>query len=420
MQLKAPYPYFGGKSKIAARVWELLGKCHRYIEPFFGSGAVLLARPDWRPGDTNEIVNDFDCMIANFWRAVKSDPDGVAEWADWPVNHADLAARRAYCLAHKPDVLAHTVADPEWCDSKIAGYWVWGMSCAIAGCFMDEGQNERSRKSLATNGAIPELVGMRGTLSAGIATAEYAGGVPESGDARDDASGNPGGVHSAVPSLRDVCGVASGNPNGVKFGIPSLRYTGGVASGNQFGLSTQIPFLDHSQGVTTASHAIPSLTANQGCQTGYAASAEGGIGGVRAWMYALRDRFRNVKVVCGDWSRVLGGNWQGSGGPCGIFLDPPYGGDTKHSVVYAHDSTTVAGKVTQWCLERGNDPNLRIVLAGYDCEHDALLEKGWRKEAWKANGGYGNQRKDGTNDNCEKERLWISPACGGKRSQSLF
>lgn len=50
MIYRSPYPYFGGKSKVAARVWERLGNPANYVEPFFGSGAVLLARPDpeWR------------------------------------------------------------------------------------------------------------------------------------------------------------------------------------------------------------------------------------------------------------------------------------------------------------------------------------------------------------------------------------
>ena len=365
--LKAPYPYFGGKSRIAGRVWEILGPVHRYIEPFFGSGAVLLNRPDWRPGERNEIVNDFDCMIANFWRAVKFDPAGVAEWADWPVNHADLAARRNYCLSHKPEVQKMVTLDPEWYDAKIAGYWCWGMSCSIAGCFMDQSQNAAAKKAADTLGSIPEIVVERGALSA----------------------------PSAIPSLRDSMGVALKN-------IP-VEFSGGI------------PFLHHTMGVPTSDpthRPIPSLTATQGLHTAG--------GGVLAWMCALQNRLRTVKVVCGDWSRVLGGNWQGDGGTCGIFLDPPYGGDTAHSEVYAHDSTTVAGDVRAWCIKRGNDPNLRIILCGYGEEHDELLDHGWRKEAWKANGGYGNQRKDGTNDNCEKERMWISPACVGKRSQSLF
>ena len=49
MILKAPFPYFGGKSRAAALVWPRFGVVRNYCEPFFGSGAMLLARPDgWR------------------------------------------------------------------------------------------------------------------------------------------------------------------------------------------------------------------------------------------------------------------------------------------------------------------------------------------------------------------------------------
>lgn len=47
--MKAPFPYFGGKSTVAPIIWKALGQPKHYIEPFFGSGAVLLARPDYRP-----------------------------------------------------------------------------------------------------------------------------------------------------------------------------------------------------------------------------------------------------------------------------------------------------------------------------------------------------------------------------------
>ena len=42
--MKAPFPYFGGKTAVAPVVWAALGQPKHYIEPFFGSGAVLLAR----------------------------------------------------------------------------------------------------------------------------------------------------------------------------------------------------------------------------------------------------------------------------------------------------------------------------------------------------------------------------------------
>lgn len=91
--MKAPFPYFGGKSKAASLVWSLFGDCPNYVEPFLGSAAMLLARPNGR--GKIETVNDKCGFIANFWRAVQADPDAVAHWADWPVNEADLTARHA-------------------------------------------------------------------------------------------------------------------------------------------------------------------------------------------------------------------------------------------------------------------------------------------------------------------------------------
>lgn len=79
--LKAPFPYFGGKSRIAHIVWERFGDVPNYVEPFAGSLAVLLSRPH---EPRIETVNDKDCYVANFWRALKNDPETVAHWADWP------------------------------------------------------------------------------------------------------------------------------------------------------------------------------------------------------------------------------------------------------------------------------------------------------------------------------------------------
>lgn len=97
--LKAPFPWFGGKSRVSNIVWDRFGNVPNYVEPFAGSLAVLLGRPH-APG--TETVNDFDCMVANFWRAIKCDPDAVAENADWPVNEADHHARhvREWAIAN--------------------------------------------------------------------------------------------------------------------------------------------------------------------------------------------------------------------------------------------------------------------------------------------------------------------------------
>ena len=36
--MKAPFPWFGGKSKVSSIVWERFGDVQNYVEPFFGSG----------------------------------------------------------------------------------------------------------------------------------------------------------------------------------------------------------------------------------------------------------------------------------------------------------------------------------------------------------------------------------------------
>jgi len=95
MTLGAPFPYFGGKSRAAHLIWERFGDPANFVEPFAGSLAVLLARPT---EPRIETVNDLDCHIANFWRAVQSDPDAVAKWCDWPVNEADLHARHLWLV----------------------------------------------------------------------------------------------------------------------------------------------------------------------------------------------------------------------------------------------------------------------------------------------------------------------------------
>ncbi len=121
--LQAPFPWFGGKSRVADMVWERFGDVPNYVEPFAGSLAVLLARPH---APRTETVNDLDCFLANFWRAVKADPDAVTEWADWPVNEADLHARHRWLVGQR-EFAERMKTDPDFFDAKVAGWWVWGL-----------------------------------------------------------------------------------------------------------------------------------------------------------------------------------------------------------------------------------------------------------------------------------------------------
>ncbi|MDD5459707.1 MAG: DNA adenine methylase [Phycisphaerae bacterium] len=292
--LKAPFPYFGGKSKVADVVWSYLGDVKQYIEPFFGSGAVLLKRPPTKLDKVYEIVNDKDGFIANVWRSLVFSPDEVAKWCDWPVNHADLNARRKSLIANERRLIDSLQNDPDWHDPKMAGYWIWAASCWIG-------------SGLTRPNATPHLTGDRG-------------------------------------------------------------------------VQTKIPHLT-------------------------------GDRGVYQWMRALHARLRNVKVVCGDWKRVCGGNWQDNNKPVGMFFDPPYATKGRDESIYHHDSMTVGKEVEAWVLERGANQNYRIVVAGYDDEYTSLLKAGWDIHEWSANGGYANMAKVKGKLNRHRERLFISPYC---------
>jgi DNA adenine methylase len=132
--MRAPFPYFGGKFRIAGEVWRRLGDVPNYVEPFAGSAAMLLARPDahqwW---ERTETINDADGFVANFWRAVLHDPEAVARHADWPVNENDLHARHAWLVGQREIITARLEGDPEYYDAKIAGWWVWGICSWIGG-----------------------------------------------------------------------------------------------------------------------------------------------------------------------------------------------------------------------------------------------------------------------------------------------
>ena len=173
MNLKAPFPWFGGKSRVADVVWQRFGNVQNYVEPFFGSGAVLLGRP--QPFDGVETVNDKDGFVANFWRALQAAPDEVARHADWPVNENDLHARHVWLVERRDKLQARLEGDPEFYDARIAGYWVWGMACWIGSEFCSgkgpwasvDVDGQRELVNLGTQGQcvkrqLPHLSGGRG------------------------------------------------------------------------------------------------------------------------------------------------------------------------------------------------------------------------------------------------------------------
>lgn len=145
-----PFPYFGGKSRVASEVWERFGDVPNYVEPFFGSGAVLLNRPDYNPYLHLETVNDIDGFVANFWRALQGDRRGVFESASRPVNEIDLHAVHQWLVDEGYPIVEKLRADPNFYNAKIAGWWAWGLSCWIGGGWCVEA-TKASKRIFCTN-----------------------------------------------------------------------------------------------------------------------------------------------------------------------------------------------------------------------------------------------------------------------------
>ena len=142
MTLRAPFPWFGGKSRAASLIWERFGDVANYVEPFAGSLAVLLSRPT---EPKIETVNDLDCHVANFWRAVQADPEAVEKLCDWPVNEADLHARHLWLVQGLPAHRERMMTEPDYFDAKIAGWWVWGICQWIGSGWCAELKPSRKR-----------------------------------------------------------------------------------------------------------------------------------------------------------------------------------------------------------------------------------------------------------------------------------
>jgi DNA adenine methylase len=149
--LKAPWPYFGGKSRAASLVWERLGDVRNYVEPFCGTAAVLLRRP--HAGQV-ETVNDASSQICNFWRAVQRDPEAVAAHADHPVNEVDLHARHKWLVYSRKAraALARVKVDPDYYNAKVAGWWAWGACCWIGSGWCDHPEWEGRGSALSGGG----------------------------------------------------------------------------------------------------------------------------------------------------------------------------------------------------------------------------------------------------------------------------
>lgn len=200
-----------------------------------------------------------------------------------------------------------------------------------------------------------------------------------------------------------VCAAGIGDP----FGSGPWRVVDGrLVDGRALG--------DAGQGVNRE---LPHLgDAGKGVNRGLPHLGNAGQGPLVAYMRTLAHRLQRVRITCGDWTRVLtpAASRAGTGGDGAraILLDPPY---ATSGDLYPHAGGDVAERVRTWCIDAPRD--LRIILCGYDNEHDELLAHGWTVQQGKSGSGAGYATRP---DNGRRERLWCSPACLGETQPTLW
>lgn len=134
---------------------------------------------------------------------------------------------------------------------------------------------------------------------------------------------------------------------------------------------------------------------------------------LQPWLTELGNRLARVNLVCQSWDVILNNSSVMSESlrkksVTGFFLDPPYPstGDAK---VYINDDRTTAGKVFNWSIKWGDEPNYRIALCGYEDDYGSFPD-GWTFEYWKRGAGLENIGRT-TRDKNRQEVIWFSPYC---------
>jgi DNA adenine methylase len=290
--MKPAFSWFGSKRKVANIIWSGLGPVSNYVEPFAGSLAVLLSAPQIPKIET---INDLDCGLANFWRAVSFSSEEVAKWADSPVNETELHARHKWLIERLTiDFRQKMDSDPDFYDARMAGYWIWGQCASV-------GNNWLQPKGLK---ALPLL------SSAG------------------------GGIHGLTYNIQED-------------------------------------------------------------------------------FKKLQERLRRVRVACGDWTRVVtpgithASKGLGDKDITGVFLDPPYEAGVRDKV-YKEDKD-IFKQVCQWAIDNGDNERMRIVLCGYEGDHN--IPETWQTFSWKTGGGMSALGNGRGKDNASKEVIYFSPHC---------
>jgi DNA adenine methylase len=149
-----PLKWFGGKNYLAKDIIAVMPRHLHYVEPFFGGGAVLLARDPDDPRlrlpphrGVSELVNDINGRLINFWRVLQDE-----------VLFSQFARRvQAIPMARSEWDRAHTGRYEDPLDDAVAFF----VDCrqSRSGMMRDFTSITRSRTRRQMNGNVSEWLG---------------------------------------------------------------------------------------------------------------------------------------------------------------------------------------------------------------------------------------------------------------------
>ena len=340
-----------------------------YAEPFAGSLAVLLAAPS--PA-AREIVCDTDGLLCNFWRAIKTAPDETAYWADYPTIHQDLTARHGHLIAWREEAAARLSEDPDFCDPKMAGWWVWGLSSWIGGGWC---------RDLGT-GAPPD--------------------TPDQIPCMDSPLAGQGVQRRGIPDLLDQ--IPAIDSRGGGQGVRVQRLNVPRTHNDQM---PRISSLGGGRGVQKQRRSLPAPFVQRPRHAGQP-SPQAQAGRLTGWFDLLSRRLETVVVLNRSWQAaltptVLADTATSPKVARCILLDPPYLTTKRDETIYSSDyqgsSDETARAAYAWAVEHGGDYRI-----AYCChEGDFEIPSGW--EALEMDFAKSKNRA-GTRD-----QILFSPAC---------
>jgi site-specific DNA-adenine methylase len=383
--IKQLYTYFGSKKKIVDLVWEYLSDVTCFLEPFAGTAVVAINRP---AHVKNVYLNDYDCHIVNVLRACMYKPEELIDYICHPRLELDLHMISDYLSrpSVKTGLREKLMTRLDYCDARMAGWWVWGINHWIGGswcnCIL------QTPDALTAHYENPFFDGD-----------EYA--PSDQSTKRNKIVDRNKNTHALLEEedLDDSKQVSSGR----KKLEARNRNTHALLEEEDFDDSKQVSSWR--------------MKLAYGNQNTHALCDGPRREHVAKMVNAIYNNLSETKIMYGDFERVLTDSYINNT-PCGVFLDPPYvpvkGRDMAYGASDTSNHNEIFERAKKWFLDNRKRKELRIILCGHSMDFEDM-PKDVKKIQWKRGSGYCKNKVDNA-----EEMLCLSPTIKFKEKETEY